>query len=45
MNTLDSARENVNSILKNHTTEFPECLDELEKTFEEIGKKHNDSGH
>jgi trimethylamine--corrinoid protein Co-methyltransferase len=39
--TLDRAHERVNTILKDHTSEYPAQIDELEKTFEEIRKKYN----
>ena len=39
--TLDRAHKKVNSILRNHTPEYPAQIDELEKTFAEIQKKYN----
>ncbi len=39
-NTLDRAHERVNQILDNHTPDFPEQIDELEKTFDEIKKEY-----
>jgi trimethylamine--corrinoid protein Co-methyltransferase len=39
--TVDRANERVNTILKDHTPEYPPQIDELEKIFEGIQKKYS----
>ena len=39
--TFDRAHEKVNSILKDHSPEYPERIDDLEKAFDGIKKKCN----
>ncbi|KXH73748.1 MAG: hypothetical protein AM326_10400 [Candidatus Thorarchaeota archaeon SMTZ-45] len=43
--TFDRAHEKVNSILQNHTPDYPAQIDVLEKTFEQIKKKYNNTAH
>jgi trimethylamine--corrinoid protein Co-methyltransferase len=43
--TFDRAHEKVNTILQDHTPEYPEQIDELEKTFDMIKKKYDSPTH
>ncbi|MHA1964065.1 MAG: trimethylamine methyltransferase family protein [Candidatus Thorarchaeota archaeon] len=42
---FDRAHEKVNAILKDHSSVYPEQVDELEKTFEDIQRNYSSLAH